>query len=150
MSFFPPKTHTENKLRLFAGWLDGTALRCFGGGRGLIPILRGSPIWRRGLSLKKKRPAIRRAGGIGGRVGPLQNSHAITCFMAHLHTFSRCENDAEKKTGWQKCNVCLDVFQRFPEGNLEPHTGRTIKLTDKMTKQNTYYPFIQYQYQNFI
>lgn len=58
--------------------------------------------------------------------------------------------DAEKKTGWQKCNVCLDVFQRFPEGNLEPHTGSTKGLTDKMTKQNAYYPFIKYQYHSFI
>ena len=142
--FFHPK-HTENKLRLFAGWLDGTALRCFGGGRWLIPVFGDPWAWK-----NNSRPFVGLVALEGGWA-PLQNSHAITCFMAHFHTFSRCENGCGKKqVDKNACNVCLDVFQRFPEGNLEPHTGRTIKLTDKMTKQNTYYPSIQYQYHSFI
>lgn len=100
------------------------------------PGLRGSPIWRRGLGLKKTgRPFVGLLALEGGW-GPLQNAYAITCFMAHVHTFSRCENGCGKKqVDKNACNVCLDVFQRFPEGNLEPHTGRTIKLTDKMTTE---------------
>lgn len=60
--------------------------------------------------------------------------------------------DAEKKqVDKNACNVCLDVFQRFPEGNLEPHTGRTIKLTDKMTTEYILSIYgIQYQYHSFI